>query len=188
MRLWIIAAVAVLSLQCTGKQITRQNIDRDNVIYWSESRRLTWDDFQGQPIPGGGSVVSEISAQNPASIQKRNVFSKTALTAECFFDKRSSWVDRARATDELLLYNQTIFDIYELYTRRLRQAYDTTSFGLKEPLKIFNELFERNNAAMSLRLKEFRTESKLGSDVEKVRSWSEMIMSEIHALERFKGE
>jgi hypothetical protein len=163
----------------------KRGTDNPDAFYWSETRRLTWDDFQGTPILGE-TVGSEILVKNPASIQRKNLLAKTQIFVECYFDKKSSWVNRKHATDDLLAYNQTIFDIYELYSRKLREAFDTTSFGAQDAIEVFNELVEKNSQEMNKRIQEFRIESNMGRDAEKAKLWSEAILSEIRSLDKYK--
>jgi hypothetical protein len=111
---------------------------------------------------------------------------KSQCHAHCYVDKKNSWVDRKNAKDELLLYNQTIFDIYELYTRQLRQTFASTSFGLKDPIKIFNNAVEKNNEQLFARLRAFRTESGMGQNFETVKSWSAQIAAELKTVEAYK--
>ena len=63
-RAWGFLLIAFLFLQCTNKEITKREVYTENVIAWSETRKLTWDDFQGAPILEGVSVVSEIVVKN----------------------------------------------------------------------------------------------------------------------------
>jgi hypothetical protein len=178
--------IALLFSHCTNKEITKRDIDAPNMIGWSESIKLSWDDFQGAPILTEGSIVSELVVKNPSSIERRSLFAKTKLTAQCYFDKSASWVNRKYATDELLLYNQTIFDIYELYVRKLRQAYDSTSFSSQDPIKTYNALVDRNNQELTNRIRQLRAETKMGADYERVKLWSEKILIEILSLDKYK--
>lgn len=186
MRIWLILFSGFIFWQCTHKEITKRNLLTEDIVEWSETRKLAWSDFQGVPILNGDAIISEIVVKNPASIERSNVFAKTRLTAQCYFDKRNSWVDKNRATNELLLYNQTIFDIYELYVRKLRQTYTATDFGLREALKVFNNVVEQNNQALLQRLKEFRIASRMGAEAETVKLWSEKIIAEIQSLDEYR--
>lgn len=186
MRIWIILFSGFIFWQCANKEITRQNLAAEDIVEWSETRKLAWSDFQGVPIATGEAIISEIVVKNPASIERTNVFAKTKLTAQCYMDKKNSWVDQSRATNELLLYNQTIFDIYELYVRKLRQTFAATDFGLREAIKTFNAVVDKNNQALLQRLKEFRTASRMGAEAEKVKSWSEKIAAEIKSLDEYR--
>lgn len=186
MRFFVGFIFSALFIHCSSKPIVKQNVDTEDALYWSETRKLSWDDFQGQPILGTGAIVSEIVVKNPTNFERKGLFGKSNCQAHCYVDKKNSWVDRKNAKDELLLYNQTIFDIYELYTRQLRQTFASTSFGLKDPIKIFNHVVEKNNEQLFARLKAFRTETGMGQKFETVKSWSAQISAELRALEAFK--
>jgi len=66
---YLLFLFTILLLQCGGnKIITRQNIDRSDILYWSEGRKLTWDDFQGNPILTDSSVATEIKDKRRTEI------------------------------------------------------------------------------------------------------------------------
>jgi hypothetical protein len=191
MRLRIYFLAAMLLPSCTGKQMISKTMMTDSVVYWSETRKLTWDDFQGQPVVmsgNAGSPACEIVVKNPSSIERKNLFAKTKVVAECYFDKKNSWVNKAHTSDDLLLYNQTIFDIYELYTRKLRQTFETANFDFNSATKVFNETVNHNNDALFNRLREFRTETKMGTAVEKIELWAGKINFELKGLEGYRTD
>ncbi len=72
-------------------------------------------------------------------------------------------VDQKQATDDLLFYNQVIFDIHELYTRKLRQAFMSPDFDMNDIVEGFNRLVEENRRALEARLNAFQRESQMGS-------------------------
>ena len=124
-------------------------------------------------------IASEINIAQPSSIERNQWFGKVPVSVECFMDKKSSWVDRKRATDALLYYNQMIFDIYELYTRKLRQALLTSGLDAGNTTEIFNRLVADYNRLLQLRLQQYRAESDLARKLEVTRDWFQQIRVEI---------
>jgi hypothetical protein len=181
-RLGIALCLSLLFLRCGGKELVRRTADNPDVVYWSETRMLTWDDFQGTPILDNPDMASAISIYNPSAIERKNLFLKTRLVTECYLDKKSSWVDRKRATDDLLAYNQVIFDLHELYTRKLRQAFMAADFGLDNVVESFNRLVEENGRALNARLNAFQRESRMGSNADVTQAWFRQIRAEIREL------
>lgn len=47
-------------VQCTGTELVRQVEQNPDRLYWSETRMLRWDDFQGTPLPSYSEIASEI--------------------------------------------------------------------------------------------------------------------------------
>lgn len=188
MRLRLCLILAAMLLHCAGKQIITKTIDSDNVLYWSETRRLSWNDFKGDPIPVSGASACEIFIKNPASLERKNLLAKTRLVAECYVDKEASWVVKSRTTENALLYCQTIFDIYELYTRKLRATFEAQKFDFNNATQVFNEIVNHNNDALLARVQEFRAASKLGTDVEKTRYWADKIKFELSELQQYRSD
>jgi hypothetical protein len=178
--------LSVLFLHCGGKELVRRTAENSDVVYWSETRMLSWDDFQGTPILDNPDMASAISIYNPSAIERKNLFLKTRLVTECYVDKKSSWVDRKRATDDLLAYNQVIFDIHELYTRKLQQAFMAADFGLDDVVESFNRLVEENGRSLNARLNAFQRESQMGSKADVTQAWFRQIRAEIRELAGYR--
>ena len=147
---------------------------------------LSWDDFQGTPPSNPSDIASEIKIWQPSFVGKKNLFSKIQVSVECYMDKRSSWVDRTRATNALLYYNQVVFDIYELYARRLRRALLTSGLDAGNAAEILTRLTAENDQLMQRRLKQYQTESDLGQNLEVTRDWFRQIRAEIRELAAYR--
>ncbi len=176
---------ALFFIQCSSARLSDlyQKYNRNDYLYWSIDRQLTWDDFQGTPTEASGGAASEINIYNPATIERPNIFSSPKLTAICVFDKKTSWVKKNLKTNNLLLYNQVIFNIYELYTRKLRQNFIQTDFSGEGYIKKFHKLAQRMNQHIINEVQTFRVKSKYGENAEEVLKWNKHINSE---LEKFK--
>ncbi len=72
--LGIALCLSVLFLHCGGKELVRRTAENPEVVYWSETRMLTWDDFQGTAILDAPDVASAISIYNPSAVERKNLF------------------------------------------------------------------------------------------------------------------
>ena len=189
MKKLFLLVLSLFFLQCATNKVTElyKVYNPKDYLYWSEDTPLTWDDFQGEPIGSPEKYGSEIHIYNPATIEKSNLFSPAKLTTICIFDKKHSWVNRSSVNDTLLLYNQVIFNIYELYTRKLRQKFSETDFGINDFTEKFHSMSEKNNSELSEEVDTFRKQCDMGQFAPAVLKWSERIISEIHKLDEFKG-
>ena len=178
--------IVLFFVQCTGTELVRRVEQNPDRLYWSETRMLRWEDFQGTPLSNYSEIASEINIAQPSTIERKQWFGKIRISVECFMDKKSSWVDRKRATDALLYYNQVIFDIYELYTRKLRQALLTSGLDAGNATEIFNQLVADYNRLLQLRLQQYRAQSKLGRKMEVTRDWFRQIRAEIRELAAYR--
>ncbi|MBK7500889.1 MAG: hypothetical protein IPI19_17830 [Ignavibacteriales bacterium] len=187
---YILILSSVLFVQCAATRTSElyQTYDKVNYVYWSDSRKLTWEDFQGKPIGSNENYVSEIHLYNPATIEKANIFSTAKLTSICVFDKKHSWVNKKVASADLLLYNQVIFNIYELYTRKLRKEFYNTEFGLDDYIQQFHLMTEKNNSDLKDRLEDYRSDADLGKNVAGIKLWEMTIDKELEELKAYKVE
>jgi hypothetical protein len=187
---YILILLSVLFVQCAATRTSElyQTYDKVNYVYWSDSRKLTWEDFQGKPIGSNENYVSEIHLYNPATIEKAHLFSTAILTSICVFDKKHSWFNKKNASAELLLYNQVMFDIYELYTRELRKEFYNTEFGLDDYIQQFHLMTEKNNSDLKDKLEDYRRDADLGKNVAGIKLWEMKIDKELEELKAYKVE
>lgn len=176
-------------VQCAASKVSElYNVyNKSDYLYWSDTKSLSWNDFQGEPL-NSSNISSEIVVYNPATIEKSNLFSSFKLTSICVFDKKHSWVNRSIADSSTLLYNQTIFDIYELYTRKLRKKFSETDFGLSNYSEKFHQMTARNNKDLVDEVSKFRKESDIGKNLDAVFNWHLKIKSELKGLKQFNKE
>ncbi|MBK7630881.1 MAG: hypothetical protein IPJ23_09290 [Ignavibacteriales bacterium] len=188
MKKHLLLILAIFFVQCTTTRISElyQVYDKVNYIYWSDSKKLSWQDFEGQPLGSSSNYASEIHIYNPATIEKANLFSSPKLTSICVFDKKHSWVNKKIANDDMLLYNQIIFNIYELYTRMLRKEFKNTDFSIDDYIKEFHLIAEKNNSNLSDRVEKFRSESDMGQHKKALERWNKIIDNELASLVEYK--
>ncbi len=103
-----------------GVLILGQSNSQPSTILWNQERKLSWDDFQGQP----NYNFEDISALTSSGIvhYKSCEDGKIAYRVQAYFEKKYSWVKQEAYTDHHLQHEQIHFDITELYARKLRKA------------------------------------------------------------------
>lgn len=103
-------------------------------IYWTQGRKLTWDDFQGTPGSEDAAALSstgvglktDIRSDCTANGNYTCTASLTNIRISAQFNKRESWVrPDARGHDSILSHEQVHFDITEIFARKLRQSVAT---------------------------------------------------------------
>ena len=110
----------------------------ENLILWSEDRKLTWTDFKGSP---------DASSSNAALTNAKILFSyehdgKTLrFKVRCGFDKTKSW-GRVK-NDYILAHEQKHFDISELYARKLYKALREYKFKVKTVDNDLNAIYQK---------------------------------------------
>jgi len=187
MKKYSLYLLSFLFVQCAATRTSElyQTYSKENYVYWSDTRKLTWEDFQGKPMGNNENYVTEIHLYNPSTIEKANLFSNAKLASICVFDKKHSWVNKKAASDSLLLYNQVMFNIYELYTRILRKEFYNTDFGFDDYIQQFHTMTEKNNSDLKNRLEDFRSDADLGNNFAGIKKWEMMIDRELDELKAY---
>jgi hypothetical protein len=125
----------------------------DDVQYWTEGRRLSFEDFKGQPAQIDTSQQVRTS-QNTIThrygtivtaldVLVRNENGKTTFTIRAAMDKKNSWI-RIKEDTITLKHEQGHFDIAEIYARMLRRDIRIAK-TLKESEIIYNNVMEAEN-------------------------------------------
>jgi hypothetical protein len=149
-------------------------VQEDNRITWTEERRLSWDDFKGNPVasnPAAALTYTDIktSAQSDGN-------GVVTVMVNNYFDKQLSWT-KNKISKELLAHEQLHFDITEVYTRLLREK--LTSIATPEAIR--SGKFNRESNKILTDWKQcqnkYDNETNHGTLAEKQKEWEEKIHS-----------
>lgn len=91
--------------------------ENENLIPWSATRKLAWDDFLCEPKKEGEAVASTSTSLGLSYKVRENQLS---FHISCDFSKEKSW--GALKTDYILAHEQAHFDITEIHARKLYEA------------------------------------------------------------------
>lgn len=128
---------------CRSSFFFRQNksnyIKQDSdEILWSSKRKLIWDDFMAIPDTNQTNLAALTSAKIQITENcVENGIPKYLL--QCYFVKSQSWT---KVNDKLtLLHEQLHFDIGELFTRKIRKAFDSLNSKKIKDYLIYENLY-----------------------------------------------
>lgn len=188
MKKYLLILLSFLFVQCAATRTSEfyQTYDKANYVYWSDTRKLTWEDFQGKQNDYRNNNVSEIRLYNPATIERATYLSNAELTAICIFDKKNSWIKKSTANDSLLLYHQVMFDIYELFNRKLKKQFNETEFSLNDYIEEFKSLTGKNNSDLEQQIEQYKIDSDQGNNYAGIKIWEMKINRELDELKSFK--
>lgn len=117
-----------------------------DTIYYNPEKKLSWDDFKGDP--DGGSVAAAITESGfgyRLSMQSKNKKTEITITVFCYFSKMNSWVKPNMKSEYALLHEQHHFDITYinacLFIRKLRAAYLTVENFASVTEKVNDECY-----------------------------------------------
>jgi hypothetical protein len=159
-----------------------------NLVCWSKYRRLEVADFQMKVAPQVNSYSSSQFSYDYKVVSlfvlpkdyKKNI-------SNCFV-KNASWINTSKNTDTTLRYQQTLFDLGEVYVRQFRKfVFDNRkklAFGKVNADDANSEIM--NNLAK--RKAEYNTDTSFGTNPEKQRAWEITIFKELEALKDFSVE
>jgi len=157
-------------------------------FYWSENRKLVWSDFKSVNKPelfedeaavtycGFGYYSNVTNALGKIEIKVFNVF-------QC----KKSWLDTFDKNAQLLVHEQTHFDLCEVYTRKFRKT-------IKDlPINNFNMNNDKVESAFRRLWDEYNhkqftydEETVHGTIPEKQNEWNLLILKELQGMDEFK--
>ncbi|SKA16345.1 hypothetical protein SAMN04488128_1021241 [Chitinophaga eiseniae] len=110
----------------------RENEDDpdSDTLFYSNTRRLRWDDFKGVPSPAGPSAaVSYTSFSYEGASTLSHDTLKIKLIMQVFFIKSASWVRNDARDNYALMHEQLHFDITRLVVERFKQKLRQTALN-----------------------------------------------------------
>jgi hypothetical protein len=87
-------------------------------ILWSDSLKLSWNDFKGTPIPNSAEAAMTASSMEFSYGTKGT---KVTWNVTCKFFPQLSWVKQDKKSDYIFKHEHLHFDITELYARLFRK-------------------------------------------------------------------
>ena len=161
-------------LLVTSKSFSQTTL---NKLLWSPTHKLTVDDFSIKTK----QLETTISfAQFSIDYESFGFFTKNFNNkVRNWLIKSASWIDTTIDVNLSLRYQQSLFDISEIYVRQLRCALKKNRKKLLSGNKIVDELNTIYMAAFAQRRIDYDRETKFGSDESKQMQWEKQIQNEL---------
>jgi len=152
----------------------------DNIIPWSQNRKLVWDDFKAQP----DGTSSNAALTNAKIVFNYGHNGKTLkFNVRCGFDKTKSW---ARIKNDYILeHEQKHFDIAELYARKLYKALTEYQFKEKTVDKDLNAIYQKVMQEHFTTQGEYDSQTDHSLKPEEQKKWDEKIEQELKNTKAF---
>ena len=152
--------------------------NNDNVIVWSKTRKLTWNDFQGNISHDKTHEGINVYKENEEDAARSRVAialyfqcqgSKANHTIRAEFEKNNSWYYAKHKTEAVLSHEQLHFDITELYARKLR----TKLSALSNPCDkaAVGKVYQANEDAFGKFSDQYDIETSHGVNKQKQSEW-----------------
>lgn len=160
----------------------------DNYIYWSPDRKLTVNDFA---IKTANPATATCFAQfyfsyevNGFDFLTKNFNNKVH---NCII-RSASWIDTSYDVKTSLRYQQTLFDLSEVYARHFRKDLKDNRKKLLKGTDFIKELNTKNITDFSQRRLQYDTETVFGTNSLMQERWEQQIQMELNALKQFAVE
>jgi len=144
--------------------------NNDELIDWSLSRRLTWNDYKGKPEPESGAAATTTSYLGIEYDFKNNTVTYKIV---CRFSKNKSW--GLYKTDHILGHEQGHFDISEIFARKLNKETGEYKFNKttyqRDLQKIYNDVMDEKEKFQT----RYDNETDFSRDKEKQSEWLKKI-------------
>lgn len=152
----------------------------EDTLHWNANRPLQWSDFKGQPTDGS-ALQGQILCMNLAGFQRQSAHHQTQFKIVSIFDRLNSWMPEEKRTDTDLSYFQVMFNIYELHSRKMREAY-ALSRTAEDPDAEFKGKYAHSAIDRSTDLNKFKRDTKMGMDSTALETWRVKVDEELKAL------
>lgn len=137
---------------------------QDNKKFWSDGK-LNWKDFKENSINQGACELKYYLEYN----YEKQKYKDTAVVrnvTSCYVNRDLSWINPEFKNEQYLRYNQVIFNITELYRRKLQYELDRTRSKKESNLK-YIEIKQSCNTE----IEEFIEKSENGKSIEIINQW-----------------
>ncbi|WP_111306964.1 hypothetical protein [Confluentibacter sediminis] len=155
-------------------------------IEWTSDRKLTWDDFKGEPntidFPNALAVTNSAIGFESESL---NPFKDGKLFVTNMFYNHGSWVLPEGRNDYVLNQEQIHFDITEIYTRMLRKALIDANVTASNSSKS-NIIFEQIKTEWQKRQNDYDYETEHGSKNKTQEAWKAIVEIELAKYDLYK--
>lgn len=171
-------AVFILNTDCLAQQ-------SDDRLLWNGNYQLTVSDFgiKTNSLENSSSFAQfSLDYQlNGFDFMARN-FNKKVRN---YLIRSASWIDTSANIPQSLRYQQTLFNISEIYTRQFRKALRENRKKIIMGTQIAEELNQNIMAEFSKRRMDYSRETDYGKNELKQKEWEALIQKEIAALNNF---
>ena len=176
--------IAFILVNNAGAQVAK-----NDYLSWSAVKKLSVGDFviRKSNLPSSPCFAQfsmQFEGVNGFDWMKRNLNKKV----HNYFIRPASWIDTAYDTSSSIRYQQTLFDICEIYTRQFRKALKENKRKIIVGSDFVNDLNAKAMSDFANRRLQYDNETMAGTVVEKHREWEKTIQDELAALKDYAIE
>ena len=160
-------------------------LDSEKMI-WNENQKLSWENFQGKPMPKAGFVASTTTGLHFSySYSMDENVAIVKYTVESFFDPKTSWFIPEKVSQKVLNHEQLHFDISELHARILRNKLNSMKFSTNAKTEIETVYLQIEEERRKMQ-KQFDAETDHSQNIEKEIFWETKIAKQLKQYASWK--
>ncbi len=157
----------------------------NNYLLWSAEYKLTVEDFsiktkQLETTPSFAQFSLDYQVSGFDFLMKN--FNKKVRNN---FIRSASWIDTTIDFSQTLNYQQTLFDLCEIYARKFRKALKENKRKIAKGTAIIQQLNEQFISEFAQRRIYYDRKTKFGSDETKQKDWELQIQKELTELANY---
>lgn len=176
--------IITLTLLLAGTAFAQNNKDDDR-IYWSEGQKLTISDF-GIHTRNMESGATSAEFAIDYQVSKLNFATKSFnKKVRNYMVKSTSQIDVTGNVDQFLLYQQTLFDLSEVYAREFRRALQQNKKLLIQSTSVADELNWKIMSEFMERRAKYTKETNSASNKVMQKKWQKEIAYELSVLKDY---
>ncbi len=160
----------------------------DHSMTWTESLKLTWDNFKDQPDPNSDVVAITASGLTfQYTIQKENdeIIGFTTEVKTSFYPEKS-WVKPESTNPHILSHEQLHFDITALHARKFKQQLSKLKVS-KNLVEILDSIHYQIQADLKMMQNLYDTETDFSRNIKVQAHWEQRVQEELLKLSGFKS-
>lgn len=157
----------------------------DDRVYWNDRQKLIVDDF-GIKTKNLESGATSADFAIDYDVSRFNFVSKNFnKNVRNYMVKSTSQIDTTGNVRQYLLYQQTLFDLSEVYARELRKALKENRKLLISGTKVADELNWKVMSEFLDRRSKYTQETNSAGDPVKQKEWEDQIAYELNELKDY---
>ncbi|GAB1404231.1 MAG: hypothetical protein PHX54_01680 [Lentimicrobiaceae bacterium] len=160
-----------------------QNLEK-NLVFWSATNKLTTDAFGIKISNRENSSFAQFSVDyqvNGFDFMTKNFNNKVRN----YIIVSASWIDTTSNVSESLRYQQTLFDLCEIYTRQFRKGLKEKRKKIASGTQFVEELNQEIMTEFSNRRIVYDRETNYGLLTDKQLIWENQIQKELEELKDY---
>jgi hypothetical protein len=159
-----------------------------NKLQWSSTRKLTVDYFQIK-TKIGETTLSFAQFSIEYQVGGLNFLTKNFnKKVQNYMIPSASWIDTTSNVNRSLMYQQTLFDMAEIYTRQFRKALKENRKKIISGVDFVSDLNNQILSNFAKRRVDYDKETNFGENADAQQQWEIQIQKELEELKDFAYE